>query len=217
MVNPWREIFDRLFAAFGPQHWWPAHTPTEVAVGAILTQNTAWGNVEHAIRNLKQARALSWRKLHALTEAELAELIRPAGTYRVKAARLKALVDAVCTQYGGSLARLLTGELDQVRARLLALHGIGPETADAILLYAGGHPSFVVDAYTKRILRRHFLIDGKAGYEEVRRRFHEALEPDPVLFNEYHALLVELGKRHCRARARCMGCPLADLAHDEAL
>jgi len=216
-MDSWREIFDRLLAAFGPQHWWPADTPTEVAVGAILTQNTAWANVERALDNLKQARLLSWRKLHALSEARLAELIRPAGTYRVKAARLKAVVGTICTYYGGSLARLLTGELDEVRARLLALHGVGPETADALLLYAGGHPSFVVDAYTKRILRRHFLIEDKASYEEVRRQFHDALEPDPALFNEYHALLVELGKRHCRSRAHCAGCPLQDLPHDENL
>ena len=160
---------------------------------------------------------LNWRKLHALPEAELAELIRPAGTYRVKAVRLKALADTLCTQYGGSLGRMLSGRLDEVRVRLLTLHGVGPETADALLLYAGGHASFVVDAYTKCVLRRHFLIDDKAGYEEVRRRFHQALEPDPALFNEYHALLVELGKRHCRARARCAGCPLEDLAHDEEL
>ena len=212
-----REIFDRLLAAFGPQHWWPAQTPTEMAVGAILTQNTAWTNVERALANLKQARVLDWRKLHALSEAQLAELIRPAGTYRVKATRLKAFADTLCTHHGGSLARMLTGELEEVRARLLAIHGIGPETADALLLYAGGHPSFVVDAYTKRILRRHFLIDNKASYDEVRRRFHQALEPDPALFNEYHALLVELGKRHCRVRARCQGCPLQDLVHDEGL
>lgn len=212
-----RGIFDRLLAAFGPQHWWPAQTPTEMAVGAILTQNTAWNNVERALANLKRAQVLSWRRLHALSEAQLAELIRPAGTYRVKAVRLKAFAETLCTHHGGSLTRMLAGKLEEVRARLLDINGIGPETADALLLYAGGHPSFVVDAYTKRILRRHFLIDSKTNYDDVRRRFHQALEPDPALFNEYHALLVELGKRHCRVQARCAGCPLEDLAHDEDL
>lgn len=215
------EIFRRLAGHFGPQFWWPAESPTEVVIGAILTQNTAWTNVERAIARLRQAESLSFDRLHQLSEAELAELIRPAGTYRVKARRLKAFIDALHRDHGGSLAVMLGGPLEQARRRLLDLHGIGPETADAILLYAGGRPSFVVDAYTQRILRRHRLIDPPksthAAYETVRGLFHESLPPDAAMFNEYHALLVQLGKRHCRVNARCEGCPLADLPHDETL
>lgn len=219
--SPIEDIFHRLSRHFGPQFWWPAQTPTEVVIGAILTQNTAWTNVERAIAKLREAGCLSFDRLHALSEPELSELIRPAGTYRVKARRLKTFVDALYRDHDGSLAAMLGGPLAQARARLLALHGIGPETADAILLYAGGRPSFVVDAYTLRILRRHHLIDRPkakdAAYEATRRLFHESLPPDAAMFNEYHALLVQLGKRHCRVRAQCERCPLADLPHDETL
>jgi endonuclease-3 related protein len=212
-----RNMYDRLWAACGPQHWWPARTPTEVVIGAILTQNTTWTNVERAIRNLERVKCLSWRALRDVSEDKLARLIQPAGTYRVKAARLRAFVDYLWQHHRGSLSSILDGELDDARQRLLSIHGIGPETADAILLYAGNRPTFVVDAYTTRILHRHFLVDAKADYESIRRLFHETLPEDVQLFNEYHALLVEVGKRHCRRRARCEGCPLADLPHDEAL
>ena len=210
-------MYDRLWSAYGPQHWWPARTPTEVVIGAILTQNTAWKNVERAIENLKQARCLTWRALKSLSESDLAKLVQPSGTYRVKAARLKAFVDCLWENHNGLLGSVLIGELEDVRERLLRIPGIGPETADAILLYAGNRPTFVVDAYTKRILRRHYVTDGKAGYETVRQLFHRSLRPDVRLCNEYHALLVEVGKRHCRMRALCDGCPLADLPHDGAL
>ncbi len=212
-----RKIYDRLWAAYGPQHWWPAKTPTEVVVGAILTQNTAWTNVERAVGNLERAKCLSWRALRKTPEARLAKLIQPSGTYRVKAARLKAFVEHLWQHHRGSLTSLLNGDLADARQTLLAIRGIGPETADAILLYAGNRPTFVVDAYTKRILRRHFLIEHEADYETVRGLFHEVLPAETQLFNEYHALLVEVGKRHCRTRARCDGCPLADLPHDETL
>jgi endonuclease-3 related protein len=212
-----RRIYDLLWQAYGPQHWWPARTPTEVVVGAILTQNTAWKNVERAIENLEQAKCLTWATLRDVPEGELAELIRPAGTYRVKAVRLKAFVSYLWDRHRGSLELVLEGDLETARRRLLSIPGVGPETADAILLYAGGRPSFVVDAYTKRVLRRHFLIDEASGYEEVRRLFHQELEPDVRLFNEYHALLVAVGKKHCRARANCSGCPLAGLRHDDRL
>jgi endonuclease-3 related protein len=221
---PLHVIYKRLFTAYGPQHWWPANSPLEVVVGAILTQNTAWKNVERAVIALKRAGCLSWRRLAALSEDELAELIRPAGTYRVKAGRLKAFVEALLTDHGGQLQRMLGGEVDDARRRLLAVRGIGPETADAILLYAGGRLSFVVDAYTRRILRRHFLMpprgttrSASVAYESVRQMFQGAVPPDARVYNEYHALLVELGKRHCRTRAVCAGCPLADLPHDESL
>jgi endonuclease-3 related protein len=210
-------MYDRLFGAYGPQHWWPADTPTEVVIGAILTQNTAWKNVERAIENLRNADALDFSALHELSEAGLAKLIQPSGTYRVKAARLKAFVGFLFEHYDGSLDAMLDGELEVARRRLVSIHGIGCETADAILLYAGDRPSFVVDAYARRVLRRHFLIDRDADYETIRALFHDALPAESQLFNEYHALLVEVGKRHCRARAICEGCPLCDLPHDETL
>ena len=212
-----RGVYDRLWSAYGPQNWWPAETATEVVVGAILTQNTNRANVERAIENMRRVGALDWKALRDLTESELAELIRPSGTYRVKAARLAAFVDYLWQRYDGSLSAMLDGDLDGARDRLLSIHGIGPETADALLLYGGRRATFVVDAYTRRILRRHLLIDDLADYEAVRKLFHEAIPPDARVYNEYHALLVAVGKRHCRARARCDGCPLAELKHDETL
>ena len=208
------DMYDRLWAAYGPQHWWPAETATEVVVGVILTQNTAWKNVEPAIENLKAAKCLSFRALRALPENDLAQRVRPAGTYHIKAARLKAFADCLYNHCNGSLDAMLDGDLDIARNRLLAIHGIGPESADSILLYAGSRPTFVVDAYTKRILRRHLVIDRHADYETVRSLFHRALPPDTQLYNEYHALLVAVGKRHCRATARCDGCPLTELPHE---
>lgn len=212
-----RRIYDLLVASYGPQHWWPAETRTEVVIGAILTQNTAWTNVERAIAKLKRADCLSWTSLRNVTQDRLARLIQPSGTYRVKAARLGAFVSELWRHHDGSLDSLLDGELEEVRRRLLSIHGIGPETADAILLYAGRRPTFVVDAYTKRILRRHFVTDLRADYETVRRLFHRALPADVQLYNEYHALLVAVGKRHCRVRARCEDCPLACLTHNPDL
>ncbi|GAG48518.1 unnamed protein product, partial [marine sediment metagenome] len=156
------EMYDRLLAAYGSQHWWPGDTALEVVVGAILTQNTAWTNVERAIENLRRTDVLNWERLHALPEDELAELIQPAGTFRVKAGRLKAFVDTLFRDHAGSLDSMLAGSLEDVRSRLLLIHGIGPETADAILLYAGDRPTFVVDAYTRRVLRRHLITDHKA-------------------------------------------------------
>lgn len=211
------DIYARLHAAYGPQRWWPAPTPLEVVVGAILTQNTAWTNVVRAITRLREQDALDWVRLRDLPEAELASMIRSAGTFRVKAARLKAFVAVLWADYGGSLDAMLAGPVPEARARLLAIKGIGPETADAILLYAGGRASFVIDAYTRRILRRHRIIEGAEPYDVVRALFHDSIPPDASVYNEYHALLVELGKRHCRTRARCEGCPLADLPHDETL
>lgn len=210
-------IFERLQAAFGPQHWWPAKTPTEVVLGAILTQNTAWKNVVRAIANLRRADCLCWNALRDLPNDRLAELIRPSGTYRVKAARVRAFVDHLWRHHDGSLSEMLTGDLEDVRRRLLSIHGVGPETADAILLYAGGRATFVVDAYTHRILRRHRMIAPNFTYEQVRQLFHGALPADPTLFNEYHALLVAVGKNYCRPTARCDECPLASMPHDSTL
>jgi endonuclease III related protein len=209
-----RAFYDALHAACGPQHWWPAQTPTEVIIGAILTQNTAWRNVERAIDNLRQAGALDWRRLRDMPAEQLAGLIRPAGTFNVKARRLRAFVEWFWRRFDGDLERMFAVPLDVLREELLGIPGIGRETADAILLYAGGLPSFVVDAYTARILRRHGLIDESADYEEIKDLFESHLPADPALFNEYHALLVQTGKIHCRPRPRCEGCPLEPFPHE---
>jgi len=217
-----RAIYERLIRAYGPQNWWPVSlddtssqsVDAQIVVGAILTQNTAWANVERAIAQLGHARRLSWAALRDISQEGLARLIRPAGTYRVKAGRIKAFVDYLWQHYDGRFDDLVSGDLDTCRRRLLSIHGIGRETADAILLYAAGRPSFVVDAYTRRILRRHLLIEGRASYDEVQRRFCMAMPADPGLYNEYHALLVEVGKRHCKPRPRCDGCPLSDMPHE---
>jgi len=204
------DLYHRLHAAYGPQGWWPAETPFEVMVGAVLTQATAWRNVERAIERLKAAGALSPEGMARLSEEELEELIRPAGFFRQKARRLRALLRLI-EQHGG-VEGLLALPTERLRAELLSVPGIGPETADSILLYAAGHPVFVVDAYTKRILHRLGLLhDEKASYEEVQELFERALPRDPELFGEYHALLVRHAKEHCRAKPRCAGCPLVDL------
>ena len=177
-------------------------------MGAILTQHTAWTNVERALRALRARRLLAPRRLAALAPASLARLIRPAGTFRVKARRLRAFVDFVLGRLGGRMAGLRSAELGGLRAALLAVPGLGPETADAILLYAGRRPVFVVDAYARRVLARHRLIAPGTSAEAVRALVEAHLPADPGLFNEYHALLVAVGKRHCRPVPRCRGCPL---------
>lgn len=212
-----RRIYKRLYAHYGPQDWWPADSPFEVVVGAVLTQNTAWSNVVKAIAALKKARRLTVAGMRALGDDQLADLIRPAGTYRVKARRLRAVVDWLWAESGGDVGQALSGDLETVRRRLLAVHGVGPETADSILLYAGRHRSFVIDAYTRRVLRRHRLIDGDEPYESLREMMKGAIRLDLGVFGEYHALLVQVAKEHCRVRARCEGCPLDSLAHDDAL
>lgn len=205
------QIYQRLSQTFGPQGWWPADTPFEVAVGAILTQNTNWRNVTLAIERLKTAGLLTPAALETVPEAALAELIRPAGYYRVKARRLKNLAAFLCRNYGGSLDSLAAADHLRIREELLRLKGIGPETADNILLYALQKPVFVVDAYTHRILSRHGLAPETCSYEELQELFHAALPPEVPLFQEYHALLVRLGKTCCRPRPRCQACPLVTL------
>jgi endonuclease-3 related protein len=201
--------FQTLHAALGPQHWWPARTPFEVVVGAILTQNTSWTNVERAIANLRRERLLSPGALERVTRARLARLIRSSGYFRQKAKKLKSFVQFLRHEYGGSLRRMFATPTAELREKLLAVHGIGPETADSILLYAAKHPVFVVDAYTRRILARHDLVSVKASYEEVRTLFEQSLPRDAQLFNEFHALLVVTGKSWCRTRSpRCGECPL---------
>jgi endonuclease-3 related protein len=203
------EFYNALFAALGQQGWWPACTRFEVIVGAILTQNTAWGNVERAIANLRRARMLSPRALERVSLARLARLVRPSGYFRQKARKLKTFVRFLRTEYRGSLARMFRAPTPGLRQKLLSVPGIGPETADSILLYAGGRPVFVVDAYTRRILSRHGLIDERSNYEQMRALFEQSLPRDSRLYNEYHALLVQVGKNWCRpGKARCDACPL---------
>jgi endonuclease-3 related protein len=204
-----RDIFDRLVDHFGPLHWWPADSPFEVVVGAILTQNTAWRNVELAVANLKGAQALSPEALREVTTGELEQLIRPAGFFRQKSERLKLFVEHLFRRHGGGLSSLLSGPLEEVRGELLTLKGIGPETADSILLYAGVRPSFVVDAYTLRLFTRLGVLGGTEGYEAVRALFMANLPHETDLFNEYHALIVEECKTFSRKRRPlCSACPL---------
>ena len=207
-------FYDDLLAHFGSQHWWPGETPLEIAVGAILTQNTNWSNVEKAIARLRGAGALDWAVLRDLPEGRLADLIRPAGYYNVKSRRLKHFVEWLWTHHGGDLDALRRRPLGELRADLLAIHGIGPETADSILLYALGFPTFVVDAYTRRLLGRHGLLPGDGDYEAVKSLFETHIPPDVAVYNEYHALIVATAKAHCRTRARCEGCPLEWHPHE---
>ncbi|MGL4512283.1 MAG: endonuclease III domain-containing protein [Lacipirellulaceae bacterium] len=217
LAPPLAELIDRLFAAYGPQHWWPGDSAYEMMVGAILVQHTAWRNVEHAIAALGGAGVLSFDRLASIDVGALAELVRPAGPPRVKAERLHALAKFVIDEADGSTDRLFEGCDDRegalgLRRRLLGVRGVGPETADAILLYAGGAPVFVIDAYTRRVLARHGWASPRASYDALQGAFEGALPRDPALFNEAHALLVKVAVEHCRSpRPRCEGCPLAPL------
>jgi endonuclease-3 related protein len=204
-----QEMYARMLERLGPQNWWPAETPFEVMVGAILTQNTNWRNVERAIANLKDVGLLSFTAMEALPSGLLAEYIRPAGYYNIKARRLGNLLACIRERYGGDVEEFLGQPLSPLREQLLAVKGIGPETADSILLYAAKHPVFVVDTYTHRILSRHHLIDSECGYYEIQELFMDHLDADTCLYNEYHALLVRVGNRYCKKKnPDCDGCPL---------
>ncbi|MBN2578365.1 MAG: endonuclease III domain-containing protein [Pirellulales bacterium] len=206
------QVYQRLLTAFGPQHWWPGETPFEVMVGAVLTQNTNWQNVERAIANLRAADLLEPHALYLVPVDELEELIRPAGYFRVKARRLRALLEFVEGRYGGSLEWMFRRGLPELRDELLAIHGIGPETADSILLYAAGLPVFVVDAYTHRVLFRHGWIDEEADYHQIQDYLQSSLPQEAPLYNEFHALFVHLGKHYCRkSRPKCPECPLREM------
>jgi len=205
------DIYRRLLERFGPQHWWPAEEPFEVIVGAILTQSAAWGNVEKAIGNLRGAGALSPRALRKLPRAKLAELVYPCGYYNAKALKLKAFALWLGNHYGDDLDRLFALDADDLRQQLLSVHGIGPETADSIILYAAGKPVFVIDAYTRRIISRLGFAPEKESYAAYQALFTDNLTPDAQMFNEYHALLVCLGKNVCRRRPLCEGCCLGDI------
>jgi len=211
MRNQLLEIFDTMLDAYGPRFWWPAETPFEVCVGAILTQNTNWGNVEKAIANLKREGLLSPEGLRDVPVERLAELIRPAGYFNVKSGRLKDFIVWLFAEYGGSLDRMFHGDWRVLREELVKVRGIGPETCDSILLYAGHRPSFVVDAYTKRLFSRLGLISESAAYEDVRSLFMTNLPDDRELYNEYHALIVQHCKERCRKKPLCEACPLRSL------
>ena len=205
-------VYDRLHAAFGPQRWWPADSALEMMVGAILTQNTAWVNVEKAMERLKTEGALRWPVLHEVALERLAEWIRPSGYFNLKARRLRALTTFIAEAYGGRLEAMLAESAGRLREGLLGVWGIGPETADSIILYAAGRPVFVVDAYTRRMMERHGWLQGGEPYDEVAARFSRPLPTEAALYNEFHALVVRLAKRHCFARnPDCEGCPLQDL------
>jgi endonuclease-3 related protein len=231
-----RSYYQTLYAAWGPQHWWPARTRFEVIVGAYLTQNTSWTNVEIALRHLRQARLLSVAAIRGVPLAELETVIRSSGYFRQKAARLKTFVAFLDERYGGSLDRMFAQPTAKLWLELRALHGIGPETADSILLYAGQQPVFVVDAYTRRILERHAVLPAKASYEEIRELFENALDlplgtencapgtgfahppsamslarrsPVAQLYSDLHGLIVAVGKHYClKSQPRCEECPL---------
>jgi endonuclease-3 related protein len=228
--------YSALYHRWGPQNWWPAQSRLEVIAGAYLTQNTNWSNVEKAIANLRRAHVLSVRGLREIPLRRLERLVRPSGYFRQKAQRLKIFIRYLDKHYQGSLDRMFARPTEQLRAELLALNGVGPETADSILLYAGNHPVFVVDAYTRRVLERHGLITAKTTYEQIRSLMEEAIahadgslaaakpgrEPrHPVSrmsraprselaqhYNELHALIVRAGNEYCRSTPKCEACPL---------
>lgn len=206
-----RDVFDRMLAAFGPQHWWPADTPLEVIVGAILTQNTAWRNVETSIARLRQHGLLSLDAMLQVPEERLKELIRSSGYFNQKARRLKIFFEHVSTRWDGDLDNFLALDLLPLREELLQINGIGPETADSIILYAAGQPSFVVDIYTHRILSRHGWFPEAYDYERLRDFFMDYLPADVAFFQQCHALLVKTGNAHCRKKPSCRHCPLAPL------
>ena len=213
-MNSLLKIYELLYNRYGRQYWWPGESRFEIIIGAILTQNTNWQNVEKAITNLKAANLLEPDKLHNIPTERLAELIRPAGYYNMKAVRIKNFLDWLFDTHGGSLESAGQMGTHSLREALLGIKGVGPETADSIVLYAFNKPVFVVDTYTARVMIRHRHIEPGAGYEALQELFISALPADCTLFNEYHALLVRVGKDFCRKMARCSGCPLEDLPHD---
>jgi endonuclease III related protein len=202
-------IYGALFRAYGPQHWWPGDTPFEVLVGAVLTQNTSWTNVEKAIANLKRERVLTFSRMLSVAPGKLALLIRPSGYFNIKTKRLRNLLLFIHNSYSGSLVRMFSADPARLRQQLLEVNGIGQETADSILLYAGEKPFFVADAYTKRIFSRQGLILANADYKTVQDLFMDNLTQNASFYNEYHALIVKIGKVHCKkVKPICSDCPI---------
>ncbi len=209
-----KHIYECLFAVYGPQHWWPAESPFEVMVGAILTQSAAWTNVEKAILNLKTADTLSPEAIRDLSLPQLAALIRPSGYYNAKAKKLKAMTEWLGNTYGDDIEQMSAQNTTTLREQLLGVHGIGPETADSILLYVAGKPVFVIDAYTRRFIDRLGLAPHQNAYAAYQELFMKNLPADAPLFNEYHALLVQSGKEACRKKPVCAKCCLKDLCQE---
>ena len=207
--NIYTEVYQNLFDHFGHQNWWPGETPFEIIVGAVLTQNTNWGNVSKAINNLRDAGLLSFSALKLLTVDEIASYIRPSGYYNLKAKRLRNLLDMIEETYDGELDLFLEDSLESGRDNLLLVKGVGPETADSILLYACGLPTFVIDTYTHRVFSRHQLVDEETDYESMQDLFVSQLPHDVQLFNEYHALIVRVASTYCKkTNPLCEQCPL---------
>ncbi|MBI4846921.1 MAG: hypothetical protein HY810_10705 [Candidatus Omnitrophica bacterium] len=211
MLNIFEKIYNELYCYYGPQKWWPAKTKLEIIVGAVLTQNTSWRNAENAISNLKKNKLLSLRRLLSIDDTDLALLIRSSGYYNLKAKRLKNLIIFLKNEYELSLSRMFKSETDFLREQLLSLYGFGEETVDCILLYAGQRPVFVVDAYTRRIFSRHGLIGAKDSYALIQAKITANIKNKPALFNEYHALIVALGKSICRKKPLCHICPVSKI------
>jgi endonuclease-3 related protein len=202
------DVYDRLYAHFGPQRWWPADTPFEVIIGAILTQNTAWSNVEKAVKNLKKNRLLFPNAFSQASHSKITRLIRPSGYYNVKARRIRNFLHFLNRSFGGDIKKMSSTMSRALRESLLEISGIGPETADSILLYAFDKPFFVIDAYTRRIFERHKLIRSGVSYEELQRFFMKNLPKSSKLYNEFHALIVRVGKEYCGKKPKCGLCPL---------
>jgi len=205
-LNKIYRIYKILYQTFGPQHWWPGDTPFEVMVGAILTQNTAWKNVEKAINNLKEKKLLSPEAIYNTSVQEIAEIIKPSGFFNIKARRLKSFISSFVENYGRNIKNMKRNK--NIREELLSISGIGKETADSILLYALDMPVFVVDAYTKRVLLRHNIINASASYDEIQSLLTKSIPRDVKIYNEYHALIVRLAKEYCRKNPLCDNCPL---------
>ena len=201
-------IYRLLLERFGHRNWWPAEGPFEVCVGAILTQNTSWKNVEKAIGNLKRADCLDPFRLDAISADDLATLIRPAGYFNIKAKRLKNFITRLVSHHGGSLDSMFDSSLQELRTELLSINGVGKETADSMILYAANKPIFVVDAYTRRVLERHGIAGPEVDYDGIQAIFHRNLKEDVAMFNDYHAQFVAVGSNYCGRKARCSGCPL---------
>ncbi|MGI9427446.1 MAG: endonuclease III domain-containing protein [Bythopirellula sp.] len=217
MSTTTQQVFEKLLASYGPQHWWPGDSPLEVMIGAVLVQNTAWKNVERAIDNLRAANLLDAEKILALEDAQLEDLIRPAGYFRRKAVRLRRLLEFFVHEYGGSIAAMQASDVHSLREGLLGVSGVGPETADAILLYALEKTVMVVDAYTHRVFARHGWVPYDFDYHQLQDHVLSELPVDAATYNELHALLVQVGKDFCRKAPRCEQCPLVEMLPDAGM
>ena len=206
-------IYDKLFDTYGPQHWWPADDPLECMIGAVLTQNTSWKNVETALGNLKSAFEITIENIDEIETATLGELIKPSGYYNQKAIRIKNLVKFIIDKFDGRIENMYTTPAGELRSGLLGIRGIGPETADTIILYALNKPKFIVDKYTYRLMYRHGIVK-TFSYNDIQEMMESSLKTDKQIFNEFHALIVKAGKEHCGKKAFCRGCPLEDDPHE---